>query len=370
EEKLKEELDALVQQAGADEEQQIERLRLFKQAQVLKIAAMDMTGVLDVFAVSEQLSDVAQALLNKVMALAWHWMVAKHGRPMCVVEGVRRAATLGIVAYGKMGGRELGYGSDLDLVFLHDSAGAEQQTDGERMLDNGRFFARLAQRIIHLLGVHTANGRLYEIDMRLRPEGNAGMLVSSLQAYEIYQREKAWTWEHQALIRAGMICLGPHSGPHLKAEFDRIRHSILIRHRDRLTLIAGIAQMRTKMRDTLASPVGSHQFHLKHDAGGLVDIEFIVQYGVLLCASDNEGLTQSSASRKLLLQLAACKVITTEQAEALYNAYREYRGMSHRRALQEQSSIIDEPGDDTRVGRLRCNVKEIWLDVIERHISE
>ncbi|VAW63354.1 Glutamate-ammonia-ligase adenylyltransferase [hydrothermal vent metagenome] len=372
EEKLKAELDALVQRAGTDEEQQIERLRMFKQAQVLKIATMDMADVLDVFEVSDQLSEVAQALLDKVMTLAWDWMVGKYGEPVCVVEGVKRPATLGIVAYGKMGGRELGYGSDLDLVFLHDSEGSQQQTEGECMLDNSRFFARLAQRIIHLLGVQTANGRLYEIDMRLRPDGSAGMLVSSLQAYDIYQHEKAWTWEHQALIRARMVCFSPYSGPHLKTEFDRIRHSILIRQRDRLALITDIAQMRAKMRNALGSrsSKGSHQFHLKQDAGGLVDIEFLVQYGVLLCASANESLTQSTASRQLLTQLGAARVLSATQAEALLKAYYEYRGLSHRCALQERSSVIDDPAEDTPVGKLRLKVKEIWLDVIEKHISE
>ncbi len=369
-EKLKDELDALLQQTDSDEEQQMERLRMFKQAQVLKIAAMDMAGAIDVFEVSEQLSNVAQTLLNKVMLLAWHWMVAKHGRPMCVIEGKKRPATLGIVAYGKMGGRELGYGSDLDLVFLHDSAGSEQQTEGERSLDNGRFFARLAQRIIHILGSQTANGRLYEIDMRLRPDGNAGMLVSSLQAYDIYQHEKAWTWEHQALIRARMVCFSPHSGPHLKTEFDRIRHSILIRQRDRQALIADIAEMRTKMRAAKDTRADSAKFHLKQGAGGLVDIEFIVQYGVLLCAAENESLTQSTASRKLLSQLAACNVLTEVQADALYKAYHEYRGLSHRCALQELASVIDDPAENSPVGALRLKVKEIWLNVIEKHVSE
>ncbi len=368
--KLKDELDALLQQTGSDEEQQMERLRMFKQAQVLKIAAMDMAGTIDVFEVSEQLSNVALTLLNKVMLLAWHWMVAKHGRPMCVIDGKKHPATLGIVAYGKMGGHELGYGSDLDLVFLHDSAGSEQQTEGERSLDNGRFFARLAQRIIHMLGSQTANGRLYEIDMRLRPDGNAGMLVSSLHAYDIYQHEKAWTWEHQALIRAAMVCFSPHSGPHLKTEFDRIRHSILIRQRDRLALIADIAEMRTKMRSLTGTKAGVGKFHLKQDAGGLVDIEFIVQYGVLLCAAQNESLTQSTASRKLLVQLASCHVLTELQAGVLYRAYHEFRGLSHRCALQELTSIIDDPADNTSVGELRGKVKEIWLDVIEKHISE
>jgi len=268
---------------------------------------------------------------------------------------------MGIVAYGKMGGRELGYGSDLDLVFLHDSQGTQQQTDGERSLDNSSFFARLAQRIIRLLSLQTANGRLYEIDMRLRPDGNAGMLVSSLQAYDIYQHEKAWTWEHQALIRARMTC----SSEHLKIEFDRIRASILMRKRDKTALATDVVEMRQKMRESLGSKPDSDLFHLKQDAGGLVDIEFIAQYGVLLCAAENAQLVDNTATRKILGQLAECGCLTTQQSDVLFNAYREYRACSHQRALQELSSNID----DDAIEKLSEQVKVIWLDVLEKHAS-
>lgn len=363
-EDLSQELEALLAQVENDEEQQIERLRKFKQTQVLKTAAMDVAGVVDVFEVSEQLSNIAETLLEKVTSLAWDWMLAKHGKPVCVIDGETYYPTMGIVAYGKMGGRELGYGSDLDLVFLHDSRGSQQQTDGGRTLDNASFFARLAQRIIHLLSVQTANGRLYETDMRLRPDGNAGMLVSSVQAYELYQQEKAWTWEHQALIRARMVC----SSTHLKTEFDRIRNSIIIRQRDRAALATDVAEMRQKMRDSLGSAskgvkAEGAKFHLKQDAGGLVDIEFIAQYGVLLSASSDESLTEFTATRKILRQLEACELLTTEQTDALYDAYRVYREYSHQLALQELSSQID----DSIFEKKRNQVKEIWLDVLEKY---
>lgn len=361
-EHLKQELEVLLSQVENDEEQTIERLRKFKQTQVLKTAAMDIAGVVDVFEVSEQLSDIAETLLEKVMSLAWDWMLAKHGKPACVIDGENYYPTMGIVAYGKMGGRELGYGSDLDLVFLHDSQGSRQQTDGQRTLDNVSFFARLAQRIIHLLSVQTANGRLYETDMRLRPDGNAGLLVSGVQAYELYQQDKAWTWEHQALIRARMVC----SSTHLKTEFDRIRHSILIRQRDRAALTADVAEMRQKMRVALGSSTKgseSARFHLKQDEGGLVDIEFIAQYGVLLKASTNESLTECTATRKILKQLEACGLLNAAQAENLFDAYRVYREYSHQLALQELSSQID----DSIFVKKRKQVKDIWLEVIVKH---
>ena len=358
---LKQELEVLLLQVEDDEEQQIERLRKFKQAQVLKTAAMDIAGVIDVFEVSEQLSNIGETLLEQVMSLAWNWMLAKHGKPVCVIDGETCYPTMGIVAYGKMGGRELGYGSDLDLVFLHDSQGEQQQTDGERTLDNSSFFARLAQRIIHLLSVQTANGRLYETDMRLRPDGNAGLLVSGVKSYEIYQQEKAWTWEHQALIRARMVC----SSTHLKAEFDRIRNSILIQQRDDLSLAADVVEMRLKMRQALGSSAqsGSETFHLKQDAGGLVDIEFIAQYGVLLKSSECEGMTEHTATRQILRQLEGCGLLTKDQVSVLTDAYKEYREYSHQLALQELSSQIDK----SRFEKHREKVKEIWLDVLAKH---
>ena len=366
--KLKQELTDLLQRAAGDEEQQIECLRKFKQAQVLKIAAMDIAGVMDVFEVSEQLTNIAEVLLDKVMQVAWDWMVAKHGKPVCIVDEKMYYPAMAVVAYGKMGGRELSYSSDLDLVFLHDSQGSQQQTNGERSLDNGSFFARMAQRVIHLLGLQTANGRLYEIDMRLRPDGNAGMLVTSVQAYDRYQHEKAWTWEHQALIRARILC----SSEHLQLEFDRIRCSILMRQRETADLAMDVAQMRQKMRNALGSTGAGNSsakqgaFHLKQDAGGLVDIEFIAQFGVLNCAAKDPKLTQYTATRKLLMQLTVSKLLSEAQAQTLYNAYRDYRTCGHQRALQQLSMEVD----DRNIRKISEDVKTIWQDVLQKHVKQ
>ena len=365
--KLKQELTDLLQRAAGDEEQQIECLRKFKQAQVLKIAAMDIAGVMDVFEVSEQLTNIAEVLLDKVMQVAWDWMVAKHGKPVCIVDEKMYYPTMAVVAYGKMGGRELNYSSDLDLVFLHDSQGSQQQTNGERSLDNGSFFARMAQRVIHLLGLQTANGRLYEIDMRLRPDGNAGMLVTSVQAYDRYQHEKAWTWEHQALIRARILC----SSEHLQLEFDRIRGSILMRQRDTADLATDVAEMRQKMRKALGtSSTGNGSakqgpFHLKQDAGGLVDIEFIAQFGVLNRAAKDPKLTEYTATRKLLMQLTVSKLLSEAQAQTLYSAYRDYRTCGHQRALQQLSMKVDDPD----IRKISEDVKTIWQDVLQKHVK-
>jgi len=368
--KLTEELDELILRVKGDEEQQIETLRKFKQAQVLKIAAMDVAGVLDVFEVSKQLSNIAEVIIGKVMSLAQAWMQAKHGVPLCLIDGKSYHPSMAVVAYGKMGGEELSYSSDLDLVFLHDSQGTQQQTDGGRCLDNASYFARLAQRVIHLLSMRTANGRLYEIDMRLRPDGNAGMLVSNIYAYGRYQHEKAWTWEHQALIRARILC----SSAQLKAEFDRIRRSILVQERDRVTLASDIVAMRDKMRRALKSKAKKilmktsvnaskstelsdfASFHVKQSNGGLVDIEFIAQFGILACAAQYESLTQYTATRKILMQLVECQLLNTEQAQKLVEAYKQYRTCSHQRALQQLPPMVENKVFDV----LQKHVIEIW----------
>ncbi len=355
--KLIQELDDLIDREKGDEEQQIEVLRRFKQAQVLKIAAMDVAGVLDVFEVSEQLTMIAEVLLEKVMQIAQMWMVSKYGNPWCIIDGERYQPSMAVVAYGKMGGKELGYSSDLDLVFLHDSSGSQQQTDGERCLDNASYFARLAQRVIQLLSLRTANGRLYETDMRLRPDGNAGLLVSNVQAYGHYQHNKAWTWEHQALIRARILC----SSAHLKAEFDRIRCSILMQSRDREKLASDVVDMRKKMQGVLGDKAkrvmkSTACFHLKQGGGGLVDIEFIAQFGILLFAKKCQQLTDYTATRKILLQLVECELLSAEQAQLLIDAYKDYRTCSHQRALQQLPPTVDRQVFAAR----QKHVIEIW----------
>ena len=177
-----------------------------------------------------------------------------------------REVRVAVAGYGKLGGLELGYGSDLDLVFLHDSVGELQQTDGERPLDNGVFLMRLGQRIVHLLTMHSAAGRLYEVDMRLRPNGKGGFLMTGIDAFERYQHEDAWTWEHQALLRARAVA----GDPGLCRRFEQARLRVLqgAVHRD--TLRTDVADMRTRMRREL-SRAGPGQFDIKQDAGGMAD---------------------------------------------------------------------------------------------------
>ena len=178
----------------------MEALRYFKAAQVLRVAASELAGRLPLMKVSDNLSFIAELCLDEVLALAWAQLAARYGKPSR--DGVGTGFV--IVAYGKLGGIELSYGSDLDLVFVFDAA-AGGSTDGPRSIENSLFYTRLGQRMIHILESRTALGQLYETDMRLRPSGNSGLLVSSFEAFERYQRSDAWTWEQQALVRARCI---------------------------------------------------------------------------------------------------------------------------------------------------------------------
>ena len=357
-EELEKELEitlARVENMGLEE--QMEVLRKFRQAQVLRVAATDVAGVLPLFDVSSQLTQVAEVILAQVYRLAWEQMTARHGRPQCRdTEGTVHHPVLAIVAYGKLGGIELGYGSDLDIVLLHDSQGEDQYTDGERSLDNSTFFARLAQRIIHILSTQMAAGRLYETDMRLRPEGNAGLPVSSLEAFDHYQHHKAWTWEHQALIRARVV----QGSQHLVHEFDRIRQSVLTRRREPHQLRQDVVEMREKMRSNLGSRKPG-VFDLKQDAGGIVDIEFLVQYGVLLTAGEHPELLKYTSTIELLDVLSDCDWLCREDAALLLEAYRVFREHIHKQALQERRAEVEAADFDT----LRDGVKRIWCQVME-----
>jgi len=199
--------------------------------------------------VSDRLTDIAELIIQCCVDLAWQQMTEAYGVPFCTGEdGDLRQVRVAVAGYGKLGGLELGYASDLDLVFLHDSCGALQQTQGDRPLDNGVFFLRLGQRIVHLLTMHSAAGRLYEVDMRLRPNGKGGFLMTGIDAFERYQRQEAWTWEHQALLRARPVA----GDAHLCAGFEAARRRILTAAVHRDTLRTDVAEMRARMRRELS----------------------------------------------------------------------------------------------------------------------
>ena len=353
---LSEELNYLLASVEeGDLEKYMDRLRQFKNAQVMKTAVLDVNNVLAVTDVGETLSNIAEVILLKVLDLAWDEMCGKYGRPVCSVDGKEFYPMLAIVAYGKLGGVELGYGSDLDIVFLHDSSGEGQHTSGEKSIDNAMFFSRVAQRVLHMLGTRMYSGILYETDIRLRPEGRSGLMVSSLNAFEQYQQEKAWTWEHQALIRARMVT----GNDHLRQEFDRIRKSVLTVERGPAELCRAVVEMREKMRTHLASRDGD-VFDLKQDKGGIVDIEFLIQAGVLLCCPQWPALLTTTSMLVFLERLADCDWLNADECRDLGNAYRDYRQQVNGQALliEDAEEFSEKQLDHRR------RVREIW----DRHM--
>ena len=330
---------------GDDLEAQMDALRDFAQAAMLRVAAADVAEAMPLMVVSDHLTHLAEVILDRVLTLAWSHLTARHGRPSCRRDGAVCDTGFAIIGYGKLGGWELGYGSDLDLVFLHDSETEDEPTDGDRPVASAVFFARLAQRIIHLLGAQTASGTLYEVDVRLRPSGAAGLLVTNLEGFRHYQEESAWTWEHQALVRARPVA----GDPAVSETFQATRREILTRPRDPETVQAEVRDMRRRMREAHGSS-GGGQFDLKQDPGGMADIEFMVQYGVLAHAHEHPELVDFTDNIRLLERLAEAGCLTAEEAESLAGAYRAYRARRHRLTLQEAPTVVPatEFGDERR----------------------
>ena len=320
-----------------DLEEQMDALRHYASANKLQIAASDITGALPLMKVSDHLTWLAETILERALWMSWEQMVDKYGYPSNAEgEAVTEPEFL-ILGYGKLGGIELSYGSDLDMVFLH-NATPNKYTKGERELENGVFYTRMGQRLIHILNTTTRAGQLYEADMRLRPSGASGMIVASLAAFEKYQQQEAWTWEHQALIRARVIT----GDEGVAQKYTQIRSEILTKDRNPAQLQQEVREMRDKMRDNLGSQsVGKTQFQLKQDAGGIVDIEFIVQYLVLANCEQHPQLLSWTDNIRLLETLASQNIIDPKQSDALIQAYIAYRSLAHRRVLQNQKLLLD-----------------------------
>ncbi|KAA0874518.1 bifunctional [glutamate--ammonia ligase]-adenylyl-L-tyrosine phosphorylase/[glutamate--ammonia-ligase] adenylyltransferase [Nitrincola tapanii] len=342
-----------------DTEQLMEALRYFRHAHVLRVAASDITGALPLMKVSDYLTWLAEVLLDAVLDSAWKGLVAKHGVPQRE-PGVACDPDFIVVGYGKMGGIELSYGSDLDLVFIHD-ADMNLDTDGEKPVPNPVFFNRLGQRMIHILSTFTPSGSLYEIDMRLRPSGNSGLLVSSLKAFKEYQHKEAWTWEHQALVRARVVA----GSAALAQRFNQVRGEILAQPREPLALKKEVREMREKMRQHLATPAAEREgvFDLKQDPGGIVDIEFMVQYQVLAQAHQYPDLLTYTDNIRILDAIEANQLMPAEDADFLREAYKAFRSVGHRQTLQEQSNSVLADADLTAYRQRVAQLWKTWMEV-------
>jgi glutamate-ammonia-ligase adenylyltransferase len=318
---------------AGDEERQMDALHHVQQEQIFHLLAMDLQGLLPLEKLSDHLSDLADMILRHMLKLCWGNARKKH----------REDAKFAIVAYGKLGGKELGYASDLDLIFLYDDDHPDAQ----------EIYARLGQRINSMLGSYTSSGRLYETDLRLRPNGASGLLVSSIAAFAEYQRSQAWVWEHQALTRA-RFCAGDAQ---VGAAFENIRQQVLCQPRDPAALRKEIVEMRQKMRD--GHPNNTELFDIKHDSGGMVDIEFMVQYLVLAHAHQHPKLTANVGNLALLKMAAELGLIRSDLTESIRTLYRNLRQIQHRMRLNNQSQCRIPHGEvDTRASR------ELWAELL------
>ncbi|MEP4486191.1 MAG: bifunctional [glutamate--ammonia ligase]-adenylyl-L-tyrosine phosphorylase/[glutamate--ammonia-ligase] adenylyltransferase [Halioglobus sp.] len=332
-----------------DLEAQMDALRYFKAAQVLRVAASETAGRLPVMQVSDKLTFIAEVILEHTLNLAWADLSAKFGEPQRLSEGKGFA----VFGYGKLGGIELGYGSDLDLVFICEPV-PQGVTGGERSIDNILFYTRLGQRMIHILESRMTLGKLYEVDMRLRPSGNSGMLVSTLQGFAAYQQETAWTWEHQALVRARWVA----GDSKVAAGFAQLRNTILTRERDEHELACEVVRMRERMREHLLPKDAAEkgEFHLKQGGGGIVDIEFMVQYAVLAWSSKQPALAGWPDNVRILETLGQEGLFTQAESETLTDGYLAYRSAAHQLALQQLPGVVSAE----RFADLQLAVQKLW----------
>ncbi len=321
-----------------DLELQIEQLCIFKQINTLRVAAADISANYPLMRVSDHLSDIAELILTQVLNLSYHHIGQKYGYPSFSPDRKNGKQGFAVIAYGKLGGIELGYGSDLDMVFLHGAAPGKTRGGKSQSIDNSQFYTRLGQRIIHILTTHTRAGKLYEIDMRLRPSGTSGPLVSHIDSFQEYLKDKAWTWEHQAIVRARFIC----GDPAISTLFEVIRKETLMKKRDLSELKSEIRTMREKIRKAhgVSEP---GKFHLKQGRGGIIDIEFIVQYLILANAHQHSELVKWSDNVRQLEALAQAGILEQKASLLLKQAYLTFRSSVHHLNLQDQPPVVDHP---------------------------
>nr|WP_169924192.1 bifunctional [glutamate--ammonia ligase]-adenylyl-L-tyrosine phosphorylase/[glutamate--ammonia-ligase] adenylyltransferase [Sulfurifustis variabilis] len=334
-----------------DLEAQMERLREFKNAELLRVAAADIGPGLAPERVGAQLATLAEVVLAAALAIAQRDLERRHGAP----GGREPPPGFAVIGYGKLGSHELGYASDLDMIFLYEEAEGATTT-GARAIPNELYFARLGQRLIHILTTRTPAGVLYEVDMRLRPSGKAGPLVTSLPAFRRYQSKEAWTWEHQALVRARPVA----GSAAVAAAFEAARREILCRSRDPDALRREVREMRARIAESHAQP---HEgFDVKYDRGGIVDIEFMVQYWALRWAHDHPDVARHTDNINILETLARLGLVEDERARLLASAYRRCLSAEHRLKLMERGACVPL----AELEGLPEAVAGIWNETFER----
>jgi [glutamine synthetase] adenylyltransferase / [glutamine synthetase]-adenylyl-L-tyrosine phosphorylase len=363
---LQEELAQGLLRIGEDSfEEQMEYLRYFKLTHTLQVAAAQINGSMTVMKVSDYLTFTAEAILEQVLALSWQNLTRKHGYPVNS-QGDHGEMDFVVIGYGKLGGIELSYLSDLDLVFLHDGTLDENTAcvEGQKSINSREFYTRMAQRVITMLGTNTVSGKLYEVDMRLRPSGESGLLVSTLPAFEHYQQKEAWTWEHQALVRSRAVA----GSTRMAGLFEQLRAQILAQPRDVQKLAIDVMSMRQRMRDELTRKAGLKAsqpgFAIKQGPGGIVDIEFMVQFMVLAQSANCAPLARWSDNVRILEAAARCELLSEQEIQQLTQSYLSLRATLHEFALQHGETVAVDAEVATEVMRplqpLRNGVTTLW----------
>ncbi len=332
---FRENLRANLAQHAGDTEREMDILREVHHGQVFRLLAQDLAGLQTIEHLSDHLTELADTIVQETLPLCWQTIKKRH----C------ETPKFAIIGYGKMGGKELGYASDLDLVYLYED-------DDQDAPEN---YTRLGQRLNSWLSSQTSAGILFETDLRLRPNGDSGLLAVSVDAFRDYELNNAWVWEHQALTRARFCAGDPAVGQH----FEEIRCEILRQPRDLAKLKEEVVAMRRKMLDAHASK-SETGFVLKHDIGGIVDVEFIVQYLILGYAHQHASLTGNLGNIALLRMAGELGLIDPQQAAAAGNAYREYRRLQHAKRL---SANPKAPIPRDAVEKHIAAVEALWLSV-------
>ncbi|MDR3352136.1 MAG: bifunctional [glutamate--ammonia ligase]-adenylyl-L-tyrosine phosphorylase/[glutamate--ammonia-ligase] adenylyltransferase [Zoogloeaceae bacterium] len=334
---FRQELEAQLAVVHGDTERELDVLRELHHAQVFRLLTQDLAGRHSLEQLSDQLSELADIILATTLSRCWEQIAARH----------RATPAFAIIGYGKLGGKELGYASDLDLVYLCD--------EHDEHPDAQRHYTRLGQRINTWLSSHTSAGILFETDLRLRPNGESGLLVPTLEAFRAYERDAAWTWEHQALTRARFVA----GDPQLGARFEEARREILCRARDPETLKAEILAMRQKMLTHHANR-DPDRFDLKNDPGGIIDVEFIVQYLILAHAREHPRLTANLGNIALLGLAAELGLIPESLSAPVRDAYRHYRRLQHQNRLNGSKRTLPRPPLEPEIQ----NVLALWRNVV------
>ena len=351
-EAIGQELTMRLQRVDPDDAERLtEVLVQFARGMAFRVAVCEVRGEIPLMRVSDQLTWIAEAVVTEVLHYAYRESVNKHGQPARVVDADGDALGLAVLGYGKLGGLEMSYGSDLDLVFVH-QLDTERMTDGMQQIEGSVFVNRVVRRVIALLETTTRFGKLYEIDTRLRPSGRSGLMVVSFDALSKYLDESAWTWELQAFVRARPVA----GDGGLSQALAALRRDVLMKPRAQASLLPDVVQMRDKMRAHLASGSDAPLFDLKHDRGGIVDIEFMVQYQILAYAERYPELALYTDNMRQLDGLAQVGCISSDDADVLKAAYVRYRELNHEAILAGRAGSVDPE----RVQQERIAVERLW----------